>query len=106
MMYLIVQGTQINLHGIMMHQIRESASRNKVCLPYGMALTRVFEIPRVSLENEGCKKLSHFDVYDIRVLIRMQYHVEAGKWVKNNSEQERRRIKSRGEMRALHSYGT
>ena len=74
----------------MMHQIREAIVRNKVCLLYGMVLIRVFEIARVSLENEGCKKLSHFDVYDIRALTRMQYHVEVGRWVKNISGQKRR----------------
>ena len=73
-----------------MHQLREAAAWNKVCLPYGMALIQVFETARVSLKNEGFKKLSHFDVYDMRVLTRMQHYVEARRWVKNISSQERR----------------
>ena len=39
MMYHIIQSIPQNLPDIMMHQIREATARNKVCLPYRMALT-------------------------------------------------------------------
>ena len=84
-MYHIVQGIPLNLPGIMMHQIREASVRNKVCLPYEMALTRLFEATEISGENKAFTRLSRFDVYDEKALTRMQFHVEAGRWVRNES---------------------
>ena len=45
--YHIVKGIPLNLPDIMMHQMREASARNKVCLPYGMALTRLFEAAKI-----------------------------------------------------------
>ena len=81
-MYYIVRGMPLNLSGIMMNQIREVAARKKACWPYGMILTRVFEVAGVSLENEYFKKLSHFHLYDDRALNKMNYHVVGGRWIK------------------------
>ena len=50
-----------------------------------MMLTRVFDTIEILLENEGFKNLSHFDVYDEKALTRMHFHVEAGRWVRNES---------------------
>lgn len=47
----------MNLLGLMLVQIREVANKVKVCLPYGMVLTLVFEAFSVSLKGESFKKL-------------------------------------------------
>lgn len=89
-MFYIVKGMPLNLPGIMTHQMREAAVKKKVCLPYGMAFTRVFLEVGIPLENATSKKLSHFDVYDDKTLNCMGYKVVRGRWVKKVSGQERR----------------
>ena len=89
-MYHIIQKISLNLPRLMMYEIREAAAKNKVCLSYGMALTRVFETVGISLENEGFKNSSHFVIYDEKALTCMHFHVEVRRWVRNESGQERR----------------
>ena len=76
-----------------MHQIREVAAKNKVCLSYEMVLTRLFKAAKIFLKNEGFKKQSHFDIYDAQPLSQMQYHMEDERWVKNVCGQERKELR-------------
>ena len=98
-MYHIVQGIPLNLPNIIMHQMREASARNKACLLYGMALTRLFEAAKILVKNEAFTRLSRFDMYDEKALTRMQFHIEVGRWVKNESGQKRKepRVEETGE---------
>ena len=59
LIYDVIQEAVLNLLALMMHQIRETASRAKPCLPYSMALTLVFREFGVSLERETTHALLH-----------------------------------------------
>lgn len=53
MMYHLMQTIPINLLGMMLVQIREAMKKVKVCLPYGILLTYIFEAFRVSFKGES-----------------------------------------------------
>lgn len=63
LMYHLIQGTSMNFPGLMLVLIRKVVEKVKVCLPYGMVLTQVFESFSISFERESLKKLLSHDEY-------------------------------------------
>lgn len=57
LMYHLIHGTSMNLPRLMLILMREAAKKVKVCLPYGIVLTHVFETFSVSLQEKSFKKL-------------------------------------------------
>lgn len=60
----------------------------RLCLPYSMGLTRVFQAFGVSLEGEAFKKSLYTNTYDDQSLHRMGYQKTGGRWVHRGSRQE------------------
>lgn len=78
LMVAIIQGTVVNLPCIMIRQMQVAASSRRLCLSYGMGLTRIFGEFSIPLEGEVFKKLLHIDIYDGRFLHHMGYRKIGG----------------------------
>ena len=78
LMVSLVRGLVINITGLMLQQMQEALTSQRLCLPYGMALMRVFREFGVPLEEEAYRELQHTDTYDDRSLHRMGYRMVSG----------------------------
>ena len=79
-MECIIKGEAINLPFIMMGQNKETIRRAKICLPYGMVFTLLFQTTHIDLSGKDEKKLHHSDTYSAKSLMRMGYHLSDGHW--------------------------
>ena len=87
-MVSLVRGLPLNIPGVMLRQMQEASTSKRLCLPYGMALTRVFREFGVSFEDQIYRELQHADTYDDRSLHRMGYRLVSGRWTHRISGME------------------
>ena len=60
--------------------MKETTRNTNTCLPYGMALTLIFEATHIDLSGEDIRQLHHTDTYSTKSLNRMRYHLLNGQW--------------------------
>ena len=84
----LIERRPVDIPALMLSQMHDAATQRRHCLPYGMALTRLFRACGVSLEGEIPKEILHTDVYDERSLHRMGFRMVGGRWVRRESGQE------------------
>ena len=84
----LTQRMAIDLPALILAQMRDAATQRRHCLPYGMAVTRLFRAYSIPLEGETSKGILHTDIYDQRSLHRMGYRLVSGRWVHYESGQE------------------
>ena len=87
-MTTLVRGQTVSFSGIILRQMHEAASSRRLCLPYGMVLTRIFRYFGVTLDGELYRELHHSDTYDDRSLHRMGYRFIRGRWTRRVSGQD------------------
>jgi len=66
----------------------EAATDQRLCLSYGMGLTRIFHAYGIPLEGEASKEILHIDTYGEKSLHRMGCKRVASRWVRRESGQE------------------
>lgn len=88
LMVALIRGIFINLPGIMVSQMKEVATSRRLCLSYGMGLTRIFRAFSVSLEVEAFKEILHMDTYHNKSLHQIGYKKIDGRWTCRGSGQE------------------
>lgn len=85
----VITGRPINLPGMMIWYMAESANKKRATLPYGMILTRVFQSQGVIiLDNELKKSLRHTYYYNKATLHRMGFLKIRGSWIRKGSKSE------------------
>ena len=68
--------------------MKETITKAKTCLSYGMVFTLLFQAAHIDLSGEDGKALYHSDTYSVKSLIRMGYHLSDGHWKRKVSGQK------------------
>ncbi|EHA8586206.1 hypothetical protein COCNU_scaffold000057G000010 [Cocos nucifera] len=83
-MFLMVTETPICFPSLMLQQLKDTASKSKACLPYGMIFSLIFKDFQVNLECEDFKKLAHTDYINEETLNRMKFVKKDDNWMRAN----------------------
>lgn len=85
LIWCVLNGKRLDLAFIILYHMRDCAKKSTGCLPYGNALTEIFKIFDVNMDNEtDAYNAKSSDIYDEATLKRMKFLQNAnGEWTRD-----------------------
>lgn len=83
-MYYLIMGQPINLLFFILAQAKEANRKSKICLPYDMVFTLIFQEFGVDYTEEDARRLLYIDRYNERSFHQIRYHKVDDRWIHNS----------------------